>query len=75
VFTSTARQNDADGHDTELRERVGSMPAGAPHVPSFYVTDFPLLSTATQNDADGHDTELRERVGSMPAGAPHVLLA
>jgi hypothetical protein len=52
-----AAQNDADGHDTEIRNR--SMLVGAFQELPLYVNTFPLKSTAAQNDADGHDTEAR----------------
>jgi hypothetical protein len=66
-------QNDADGHDTEVRVVVPSMLTGVLHVLPLNVSAFPLTSTAAQNDDDWHDTDPRRVVPSMSAGLLHEL--
>ena len=59
---STAAQNDADGHETEVRSKFvsggRSIAVGVLQELPLKVVASPSISTAAQNDADAHDTEL-----------------
>jgi hypothetical protein len=54
---STATQNDAEGHDTELSAVAASMLRGALQAVPLKVTAFPAESTAAQNETDGQETD------------------
>jgi hypothetical protein len=74
---STATQNDAEAHDTEVRFWFTSMKSGALHELPSNVNASPLSSTATQKDPDAHDTDVRNAPGLLTsdataAGDPHV---
>ena len=56
---STAAQNDAEGHDTDVMSSVPSPMAGDDHDEPSQLRIPPELSTAVQNVADGHETEVR----------------
>ena len=62
---STAAQNDADGHDTEVREFVPSILAGALQELPLKVIARPSEATAAQNDAGegAQDTDVAENAG------------
>jgi hypothetical protein len=68
---STATQNDAEEHDTDVRLFPPSMLVGAPQTPLFFVTTAPSSSTAAQKAVDGQDTERKVSAGSTEAGAVH----
>jgi hypothetical protein len=57
---STVAQNDAEGHETEVRFSVlyGSTGANALHDMPLNVTASARTPTALQNEDDAHDTEL-----------------
>ncbi len=66
---STATQNDADGHETDMGVLpVPSIFTGALHELPLNVNALPSVSTATQNDADAHDTAL------SPYAAPSIFI-
>ncbi len=68
---STAMQNDANGQDTDKKDFVPSMLAGALHTPRPLppkVNAFPRGSTAAQNIAGAHDTWIQPRVPNPGLG-------
>src|SRR4051794_36716966 len=75
VVSSTARQSDEDGFDTEWFRRVVSIPACRVHVPFgvFVDAELPWLSTATQKETDGHETAVKPCPGSTATGALHFV--
>jgi hypothetical protein len=70
---STAAQNDADAHDTELRAFAPSISLGVPQAVPLKATAFPSQSTATQNDSDAHDTEVSLLAPSISLGVPQAV--
>jgi hypothetical protein len=65
---STAAQNDADEHDTDISSPLLSMLVDGLQELPLKTTAFPSWSTATQNDADGHDTDTSPSSPSIMVG-------
>ena len=66
--SSTAMQNDAEGHETNWRASLGVGAKGADQEVPFQVK-AEFKPNTTQNDAEGHETEVKEKVPSMSVGA------
>ncbi len=63
--SSTAAQNEDDGHDTDSSEPSPSMLPGALQELPLKVSSCPYLPTAAQNEDDGHDTDVSRFWPSM----------
>src|SRR6266536_1465072 len=76
-LSSTAAQNDTEGHETATSRFVPSMPTGALQELPLNVSARPEKSTAAQTDADEHDklSTPPPRTAGVPRGLPLYVIA